>query len=118
MNKDEYVIQYCPNFYRIINFKYSKDDIITKKLINIYKQCVFKIEPTTKEELKELRELDYVLSKYIEDYDFRVSLQLHIPNIDLKMKKDIIKAFISGLMDIYNEYLEGSTRKIHIARWI
>jgi len=117
MNKNEYIVQYCPNFYRIINFKYSKEDIITKKLINIYKQCVFKIEPTTKEELNELRELDYVLSKYIDDYEFRVSLQIHISSINIK-KKDIIKAFINGLMDIYNDYLEGSTRKIHIARWI
>jgi len=118
MNKDEYIIQYCPNFYRIINFNYKEEDDITKRLINIYKKCVFTIEPTTREELNELRQLDYVLSKYIDDSEFRESLQLHISHIDLKTKKDIIKAFINGLMDIYNSYLEGTTKKIHIARWI
>ena len=87
MNKDEYIIQYCPNFYRIINFNYKEEDDITKRLINIYKKCVFTIEPTTREELNELRQLDYVLSKYIDDSEFRESLQLQISHIDLKTKK-------------------------------
>ena len=45
-------------------------------------------------------------------------LVLRIPELNIYSKKDLIKAFISGILDIYNDYLDGTTRKIHIARWI
>ena len=50
MNKNKYILNYCPNFYKIINFDYYKDDIITDKIINIYRSYIFSIDINNKED--------------------------------------------------------------------
>ena len=35
MNKNKIILQYCPNFYKIINYDFERDSL-TDKLINVY----------------------------------------------------------------------------------
>lgn len=118
MNKNKYILNYCPNFYKIINFDYYKDDIITDKIINIYRSYIFSIDINNKEELIKINELDYVLSKYIEDCFFRKELKNKFTLLEFVTTKDIIKSFVNNILKIYDLYLEGTTKKIYISRWI
>lgn len=42
MNKNKLVLEMCPNFYRIINFEYFEEDLVSGKLIKIYEDFIFK----------------------------------------------------------------------------
>ena len=69
--------------------------------------------------LKRLKDFDYVLGKYIDDYGFRKELKKEIVHVKVKKScSDILRAIVEGILRIFDNYMESSTRKIRIARWI
>lgn len=112
------VLNKCKNYERIVNFEYLQEDLITAKLIKVYKEYFVSILKCN-DGIDELVRLDYVLGRYIEDYEFRRELKKEI--VQVKIKKsctDILKAIVASIIKIFDNYLENSTRRIHIARWI
>ena len=108
----------CPNYDRILHFDYLEDDRITSKLIEIYKTYLKRVSLNS-EELKELKQYDYVLGRYLDDYTFRKELKSEIVHIQIKKTcGDILRAIVESVIKIFDNYLENSTRKITIARWI
>ncbi len=113
------VLSYCPNFHRIVNFEYAKDDKISFQLIRVYKDYIFKANIQSSEEVKMVKDLDYVIGRYMDDYAFRRELRNEI--VHVKVKKtcaDILRAIVESILHIFDNYLENSTRKITIAHWI
>ena len=119
MDKNKKIISYCKNFYKIINFVPYESDVITEKIIAIYKKYIFKIDVNNKEDLETVKELDFVLNKYIDDFLFRKEFQKQILTIKVeKDAKDILKELIKSMLKIFYRYEESSTRVIYISRWI
>ncbi len=119
MSSNQEVLKFCPHFNRIVNFKYSSEDLITDKLITIYRDFIFKANMTNVEDVKMVKEIDHVLNKYIEDYLFRKELKQEIVQIKIKRScKDILRAIVENILSIFDNYLYNTTRKITIARWI
>ncbi len=121
VDNNKEVLKKCPNFNRIVNFDYTKDDLITAKIIKIYRDYIFKVDINDIQEMKSVSEIDYVLGRYIDDYQFRKELRTEI--IHVKIKKGLtffesLKAIVFSILHIFDNYLENSTRKITIARWI
>lgn len=119
MEENREVLRYCPNFHKIVNFDYVKEDRITAKLIRIYKDYIFEVNINDQDALKEVKEFDYVLNRYIDDYDFRKELKKEI--VQVKVKKNctnILQAIVESILRIFDKYVESTTRKITIARWI
>lgn len=109
----------CVNYERIVHFDYLSEDLITAKLIRIYKDYVNRINFSNYVELKSLKDFDYVLGKYIDDYGFRKELKKEIVHVKVKKScSDILRAIVEGILRIFDNYMESSTRKIRIARWI
>ena len=119
MNNKKKILDYCKNYQRIVNFDYLQDDLISAKLIRVYKDYVFKVNINSSEEVEELTHFDYVLGKYIDDYNFRKELKKEIVHVKIKKScTDILRAIVASILKIFDNYLENSTRKITIARWI
>ena len=118
MNKNKIILQYCPNFYKIINYDFERDSL-TDKLINVYRRFIFTIDIENMEEVKTANQIDKILIKYIEDSQFRKELQNGLKNFKVtNSSSNILKAIVEGIISVFNKYEEGSTRKIYIARWI
>lgn len=118
MNKNKMILQYCPNFYKIINFDFE-DDSLTDKLISVYKKFIFTIDVENMEEIKIANKIDRILAKYIEDYQFRKEIKYGLMKFKIPTtSSNILKSIIEGIISVFNKYEEGSTRKIYIARWI
>ena len=119
MNKNKLIISNCPNFYRIINFEYFEDDCVTEKLIKIYENYIFNINIEDEEEIKLVKQIDYVLGKYMDDYIFRRKMQTEIANVRIKKTcPNILRAVVESMINIFNRYEEETTRNIYISRWI
>lgn len=115
MNKE--ILNYCPNYYNIVNFDVKDSDLISEKLINIYKNFVFSVNIQNREEIEKVQELDRVLSNYIHDYLFRSTLQKEI--VTVKVKKDnILRSLVDSIIKIFSNYEEYTTRRIYISKWI
>lgn len=119
MNKNKQVLEMCPNFYRIINFEYFEEDMVTEKLIKIYEDFIFKADIKKEEDAKMVKKIDYVLGKYIDDNLFRRKMQKEIFNVKVtKTYKNKLRTIVESIIAIFNHYEEDTTRSIYIARWI
>lgn len=115
MNKE--ILNYCPNYYNIVNFDFKDSDLVSEKLINIYKNFVFSINVNNREDIEKVQELDRVLSNYIHDYLFRSTLQKEI--VSVKVKRDnILRSLVDNIIKIFSNYEEYTTRRIYISKWI
>lgn len=118
MNRNKLILEYCPNFYRIINFDYFEEDIFTENLINIYHKFIFSIEPTNIEELNKINEIDRALAKYIDDYSFRKQMKYELLQVKLNKDNNLLRNLINSIIGVFEQFEEGKTRKIYISRWI
>lgn len=119
VEKERIIINHCPNFNRIVNFDYAKEDNVSKRLIRVYKDYIFRANIENIEEIKTAKEIDYVLGRYIDDYAFRRELKVEITRVKVKKTcTDVLKAIVESIIHLFGNYLENSTKKITIARWI
>lgn len=118
MRDSQEILKYCPNYYKIVNFDFHENDIISEKLITIYKNYVFSINVENKEEIEKVQDLDRVLANYINDYLFRNTLQKEIITVKVKKDNNIIKNLVDAIINIFTNYEEYTTRKIYISKWI
>jgi len=118
VEKFKEILKHCPNFYNIINFEFKDTDVISGKLINIYKNYIFSINLDNTEEVSHLEELDRVLSNYMHDFLFRSTLQKEIVTVKVNRNGNIIRSFVESILKIFSNYEEYTTRKIYISRWI
>lgn len=118
MNKNKLVLKHCANFYKITNFAFDEDDYISIKLVDIYEDFIFSIDENDKEQLSKVESIDYILAKYIDDYNFRKEIKKGILNIKVKRSANIIDAIINAIISLFNKYEDGLTRNIYFARWV
>ena len=119
MQTNKQIIGLCPNFYKIIEFSPYEDDIVSKKLIKLYQEYIFRIDINNPEDVESVINLDKVVSKYIDDYLFRKEMQKQILQIRVrKDAKDILKEIIRSILQIFDNYEEYTTRVIYISKWI
>ncbi len=119
MNSNKEIIKNCPNFYKITNFIPLENDVITAKIIRIYQEYIFRIDVSNAEDIKTIKELDYIVSKYIDDYLFRQAFQKQIVLVRIKTDvKDKLKEMIKSIIKIFDKYEEDTTKIIYISRWI
>lgn len=118
MNSNKEILKYCPNYYNIVNFDFQENDLISEKLVSIYKNYIFSIDINKFEELDRIQELDHVLSNYINDYLFRSTLQKEIVSVKVKNDNNILRNLVDIIIKIFSNYEEYTTRKIYISKWI
>ena len=119
MDRDKQILEYCPNFYKILDFTPYEDDKISDKLIKLYQKYIFRIDINDPEDVESVKQLDKVVSKYIDDYMFRKEMQKQILNIKVRRDaKDLLKEIIKSILRIFDNYEEYTTRVIYISRWI
>ena len=118
MKNNKLVLDYCPNFYKIINFDYLVDDKITEKLITIYEDYIFDINVEDKKELSRVKELDTAIAKYIDDYIFRKEMKYHLVQVKIYNDEHLLENIVLSIIKIFTDYKEGLTTPIYLSRWI
>ena len=119
MESNKLVLNYCRNFDYIMNTDFLEGDTLSARLVDIYKDFIFKIDISNEEDLKKAVEIDAVMGKYVVDYAFRKKLQEEMRQIKVKRgTTDMIRAIVDGLIEIFRKYEIDATRKIYISKWI
>ena len=118
MNSNRDVLKYCPNYYNIVNFDFNDSDVISEKLVRLYKNYIFSINLNNWEEVTKAKELDHVFGSYIKDYLFRSTLQKEIVSVRVKRDSNILRSLVEAIIKIFSNYEEYTTRKLYISKWI
>lgn len=118
MKKNKIILSHCKNFYKIKNYEYESGDYITDKLISIYEDYIFNINEKNDNDLKKIETLDLMLGKYVDDYSFRKEIKNKVLSITVSKGTNIIESIVNALIKLFENYEEGYTRNIYLARWI
>ena len=119
MNTNKKILEYCPNYYKILAFEPYEDDKISNKLIKLYRDYIFNIDINNRDDVESVQELDRVLNKYIEDYLFRKEMQKQVLTIKVQHNAtNVVKEIIKSIIRIFYNYEEYTTRVIYISKWI
>lgn len=118
METNKQILKHCPNFYKIINFEYFDEDKLSEKLISVYEDFVFSVNPKDKKQVRLLEQLDTVLLKYIDDYFFRKELKSEMQRIKVRKNSDVLNSIVEWIIKVYDNYEVGYTRNIYFSRWI
>lgn len=118
MKNNKLILKYCPNFHKIKDYEFEDEDYVSLKLISIYEDYIFSIDLSNEEEINKIKELDSILSKYIDDYLFRKEIKNSILKIKVRRGTDIIETIVNSLISLFENYEDGYTRNIYFARWI
>ncbi len=117
MNNKE-VLKHCTNFNKISNFEYNERDIISERLITIYREYIFGVDLNDSEQVNNIEKLDSIINKYIDDYYFRKEMRLGLQEMKIKKNENVILEVVRRVLNIFNQYEEEFTKKIYISRWI
>ena len=50
MDRNKQILEFCPNFYKILEFTPYEDDKISGKLIKLYQKYIFEIDVNNEED--------------------------------------------------------------------
>jgi hypothetical protein len=93
---DERLKNVCKNYDIIVKCEFLDDDYFSQKLVSYYKQVVATVSLDDEGALKRLSKFDYVMKKYIEDYNFSKKLQNSID----------VSTVVSSSFDYYDQVIE------------
>lgn len=117
--RNKIIIKYCKDYYKIINERFSENDKMSDKVIQIYQSYIFSVDEKEKNALKRAVALNNAVNKYFEDREFRNNLNNHLKVLKApKDEKDILLYIVNSIIMLYNKYLDGYTRNLYIPRWI
>lgn len=102
------VLSCCPHYDKIINYNVKDQDVITRHLINYYEDFVF-LNFNNK---KALSDIDLILYEYIQNVKFYKFIQDRF-----KHEGDVLPLF-DELKQLYDEFMEQTTKTIEYAVWI
>lgn len=52
MDRNKQILEFCPNFYKILEFTPYEDDKISGKLIKLYQKYIFEIDVNNEEDVE------------------------------------------------------------------
>lgn len=113
------ILEHCHNFDEIVNCDYLEDDILTKKLIDYYRDFVFNINEEDEKQLDLVKDLDKAMYRYIEDYRFAKRIRETL-DVDAVVSTDFpyLEQLMRFLVQFHSDYEEETAEIIVQTRWI
>lgn len=113
------ILENCPNYDKIVNYEYPYGDILSKKIIDWYRELIFSANGNNENQLMLIRALDRSLYLYIKDNRYKRGLR-KIVNVDELTfeNKGIIKEVIKKLIDFTSSYEKKEVREVKVAKWL
>lgn len=111
------ISRYCPNFNYIMECSKQKDDI-TKKVVNVYKSYVLNTSKKTRSEIRKIKDLDYIMYLYLDDYFFHDQLNRKFPYLEFMVSNNVITALVDEIFKTYNSYIMYLNKKLNNSKYI
>ena len=118
MKNNKVILSYCQNFEKIINADFLEGDNLSLQLVKIYKDYIFSIDITNEVDIINVKEIDKILARYVDDYLFRKTLKQELLRVKVKKCGNVIKTIVESIIEIFRKVEFEQTRKIYISKWI
>lgn len=113
------ILENCPHYDMIINYEYPYGDMLSKKLIDWYRELIFSANGNNENQLMLIKALDKSLYLYVKDNKYKRGLRKIISVDELTFDdKNIIKEVIKKLIEFTSNYEKKEVREVNIAKWL
>ena len=113
------ILENCPNFDMIVHYEYPYGDVLSKELINWYRELIFSANGNNENQLMLIRALDKSLYLYVRDNKYKREIRKVLTVDDLTFEnKDLIKDVIKRLIEFTNDYEKEEIREVTTSRWL
>jgi hypothetical protein len=113
------ILENCPNYDKIIHYEYPYGDMLSKKLIDWYRDLIFSANASNERELMLIKALDRSLYLYIRDNKYRRGLRTVITEEELRLdNRELIKDVIKRLMEYTSSYEKKEVREVSVSKWL
>lgn len=113
------VLENCPYYLTIIHYEYPYGDMLSKKLIDWYRELIFSANTNNEEQLLLIKALDKSLYLYTRDNKYKRGIRKVISVDELTFaNKEIIKEVIKKMLQYTTEYEKEEIREIAVSRWL
>lgn len=113
------ILENCPNFDKIVNYEYPYGDVLSKKLIDWYRELIFSANGNNESQLMVINALDKSLYLYVKDNKYKRGIRKIISVDELSFEnKEVIKEVIKRIIEFTNSYEKKELRDFSIGRWL
>ena len=113
------ILENCPHYDMIVNYEYPYGDVLSKKLIDWYRELIFSANGNDENQLLLIKALDKSLYLYVKDNKYKRGIRKIIDISELGFSdKSIIKETIKKLIEFTNNYEKKEIRELSISRWL
>ena len=113
------ILDSSPHYNTIINYEYPYGDMLSKRLIDWYRDLIFSANKDNEEQLLLVRVLDQCLYLYVKDNKYKQGLKQIITPDELTFEnKNMIKEVIKKTIIYTKNYEKNEVREITISKWL
>ena len=113
------ILENCPHFDMIVNYDYPYGDVLSKKIIDWYKEIIFSANGNNENQLMLIKALDRSLYMYVKDNKYKRELRKIISIEELTFEdKNIIKDVIKKLIEFTSNYENKEVREVKNSKWL
>ena len=113
------VLDNCPHYDMIIHYEYPYGDVLSKKLIDWYRELIFSANGNNENELLLIRALDQSLYLYVRDNKYKRGIRKIITVDDLTFEnRDTIRDVIKKLIEYTSNYENREIREVSVSKWL
>lgn len=113
------ILENCPHYEIIIHYEYPYGDVLSKKLIDWYRELIFSANGNNENQLMLIRALDQSLYLYVRDNKYKRGLRKIVSENELSFEdKNIIKDVIKRLIEFTRNYETKEVREVAISKWL
>lgn len=113
------ILDNCPHYDMIVNYEYPYGDVLSKKLIDWYRELIFSANGNNENQLILIKALDKSLYLYVKDNKYKRGIRKIISVDDLSFNNKVtIKDSIKKLIEYTSNYENKEVREVSIAKWL
>ncbi len=113
------ILDNCPHYDMIVNYEYPYGDVLSKKLIDWYRELIFSANGNNENQLILIKALDKSLYLYVKDNKYKRGIRKIIGVDDLSFNNKVtIKDSIKKLIEYTSNYEKKEVREVSIAKWL
>lgn len=113
------ILDNCPHYDMIVNYEYPYGDVLSKKLIDWYRELIFSANGNNENQLLLIKALDRSLYLYVRDNKYKRGIRKIVTIDELTFEdKSIIKDVIKKLIEFTSNYEKREVREVSVARWL
>ena len=115
----EKILKNCPNYDIIVHYEYPYGDVLSKMLIEWYRELIFSANGKSDNQMILIKVLDRILYLYVKDNKYKRGLRKIISTDDLTFKnKETVKDVIKKLITYTDNYENQEVREFTNAKWL